>query len=1215
MTTLKINKKLLENSKDANSNSNTIIASEKKYSEFYESIEWTDDNKKQKNFNAYPILLSWSYKFFNKKINNYDYSYKFLGFNDWNAAAKFVKSRRCIYEDFLVCKGFLDMEWYVLIGEYEMNKDKYDADAISRAKIMIIYIRRAMHKLLSDNGFDDKNFDIMVAKSHGIVKNGTQYKFSFHFVVNSKYRFKNSRDAIQLPNIIHAISENPEITKYIDLSVYKKSPTAKQKFRCLYSPKTEDDNRILEPLDEDCNVIPEQNINIFDYLVGYNEGNDLKYFSSLPEQNIDNTTKKTKTKNSRKNKSSNNQPTISAGNSADKSTKKASNNDTVNDTVNDADDDTDTKLMDGIVDEAPDDVLEDTVDNNATDKSQNEMIENNHNRNDQKLSRREVNRRNEQIKNRRLVLDKLRTIIPSAYIESVTIDKESKITFYRYNYLHKEDGCVHKNKTHERNGGYAYIKDQSAVYAGCYSSKCEGHGAINIGNILEESYWTKHKDHITIDSSYIRHNATVKKEIKSFVESSNRQIFPVISKTATGKTKMSAYLLEKYIKHKKNPRILLISTRRTYADDVENNVFNLMNFSNYMKINDNEMKYHDRLIISLESLHKLFDQTVSELSEPVSSICTYDMIILDEIETIMTQLFSKTIERKLGTFNLLQMLLDAADKIVALDADLDNRSMCLLNSLGINHRPIYNIYKKPPRKYKMVNDYLKYMDAIINDVKNGKNVCVVSLSQNVGLDIRKRLHKLFPDIVDQIVCIHKDADKNLLGTLKNVNVEWKKFRVLIYTPIIGCGINFEIKKHFSQVYSYLVGNVESPRILLQMIDRIRHPQITDVTIMMSPKPSKRTNAQLYSFEYASKYCNASDLEIDKSNPSTIVVFDKNGRKTIVKKYVLNTWNQLRAYYLQEFRLNNTNGNMLTALKSLIDIRGDIFEMSLSKVVTKVDIKKNVDRVIEAPLINKEERKTIIDNNNFSEEDHYKLEKWKLRRELNFKEDVDNDKLNESIRTYTESEDIIKRIIAYYAQEFKNNSNKNNKFKPPKFEEEINDETTTQNVLFNLFKKIITLLNFNLNFENVNDEIKYDKEQFENIIGNMTMSREEIKSVCSRGKTSKILENSNQIEEKLFDEKYVMIKIILSRFGIIVEKKHEKLREGKRVHSLVNGYKFSYNKCVYDIVRCKLHYKKNKYERKFIQFLNKFDTYKNCLENDPARQLANSPNLFINFKQK
>src|SRR5947208_6397250 len=108
-----------------------------------------------------------------------------------------------ICENVLVSKPYINYEYKVKINEYIKNKTNYENDSLVRLKSMHQYITDAMNVLLTDNGFVDKSFDIVIAKSHGETNNGKYYTFFYRFIVNGPFRFKNTYDAKQLVDIIN----------------------------------------------------------------------------------------------------------------------------------------------------------------------------------------------------------------------------------------------------------------------------------------------------------------------------------------------------------------------------------------------------------------------------------------------------------------------------------------------------------------------------------------------------------------------------------------------------------------------------------------------------------------------------------------------------------------------------------------------------------------------------------------------------------------------------------------------------------------------------------------------------------------------------------------------------------------------------------------------------------------------------------------------------
>ena len=166
-----------------------------------------------------------------------------------------------------------------------------------------------------------------------------------------------------------------------------------------------------------------------------------------------------------------------------------------------------------------------------------------------------------------------------------------------------------------------------------------------------------------------------------------------------------------------------------------------------------------------------------------------------------------------------------------------------------------------------------------------------------------------------------------------------------------------------------------------------------------------------------------------------------------------------------------------------------------------------------------------------------------------------------------------------------------------------NEDDEHDKLFDVFKKIINGLQFNLQFDavGIDKSVHYEKEQFDDMLKNIDITDDDVKASKTRGKVTK-------------DDKYDVIQMVLSRFGIKLTAKQKTVDDGKKYGKrkkikLTIGYDFHYVNDVYEIVFCKVYFKKNKYENKFIQFLNNFDTYKNCLDMDPLKHVSCLPYLF------
>lgn len=223
------------------------------------------------------------------------------------------------------------------------------------------------------------------------------------------------------------------------------------------------------------------------------------------------------------------------------------------------------------------------------------------------------------------LLNMLKEHIKSSYFISSGSDEESGNTFYTFDYNHNEK-CIN-GKCHDRINGYVYISDMN-IYAGCYSDKCKNQKK-KIGTLNDVENWNL-PNVVHFNTDFIPKDEEIMDQLKEFVNG-DQQILALKSIMGSGKTQSVKSIVNDYFeKHNSNKRVLAFSLRQSYAKDVTNNAYKELNFMNYLKAKKTELKDHNRLIISLESLHKLFAKDIK----------MYDVIILDECELLLIHFFS-----------------------------------------------------------------------------------------------------------------------------------------------------------------------------------------------------------------------------------------------------------------------------------------------------------------------------------------------------------------------------------------------------------------------------------------------------------------------------------------------------------------------------------------------------------------------------------------------
>jgi hypothetical protein len=255
---------------------------------------------------------------------------------------------------------------------------------------------------------------------------------------------------------------------------------------------------------------------------------------------------------------------------------------------------------------------------------------------------------------------------------------------------------------------------------------------------------------------------------------------------------------------------LYLSHRQTFTQNVDGSFGNL-GFYNYMN-GVNDIGNKDKLIIQIDSLKHLI-------------LCKefkyYDIIILDECESLLNHLSSITIgENRTFICSLLNVLIKKAKIVLALDADLDERSFYFLKEIREKPQILINEYKSTIKRFMLTNNYNIRKFQINEDIKNGKNIVIICLSKTVLDDLYEYIIKNNKKC--RIIRYSSMTDDSQKDKLKDVNTYWKEFQVVMYTPTIEAGLDFNQKNYFYRMYCFLCNGSCSPRSFLQMVGRIRN---------------------------------------------------------------------------------------------------------------------------------------------------------------------------------------------------------------------------------------------------------------------------------------------------------------------------------------------------------------------------------------------------------
>jgi hypothetical protein len=183
-------------------------------------------------------------------------------------------------------------------------------------------------------------------------------------------------------------------------------------------------------------------------------------------------------------------------------------------------------------------------------------------------------------------------------------------------------------------------------------------------------------------------------------------------------------------------------------------------------------------------------------------------------------------------------ILKKCGKVVALDGDFGNRSYDSLKTVNREQDfvVIRNAYVPAVRDWQFTADVDGFAD-----LENKQRVFLCCMSSERAL----RLKEKFSD--HKVLLHYSKSDDALKTQLKNVNDLWTEYEMVIITPTVKAGVDFNVKEHFDKLYVVLSLGSTSQRGLLQMCNRVRNLRSKEVKLLLNGL-NYRTSAYLYSYD-------------------------------------------------------------------------------------------------------------------------------------------------------------------------------------------------------------------------------------------------------------------------------------------------------------------------------------------------------------------------------
>ena len=298
----------------------------------------------------------------------------------------------------------------------------------------------------------------------------------------------------------------------------------------------------------------------------------------------------------------------------------------------------------------------------------------------------------------------------------------------------------------------------------------------------------------------------------------DKRLLCVQSEKGTGKT---SNLLESLFKTNygldlinDSTSILFLSSRVTFGIKLYGDLKEY-GFELYSQVNEHYIS-SKRIICQIDSLMRLDTEN-------------FDIVIIDECESLARYItsthFTKNPKANL-VISCFEYMVANSKHTYILDADLSDRCLNYYSKvIDCNNDDIYIIQNdfKAYSEYKLLCcQYSSWVRQILLKLEDNKKLAIAMASNSKAKDLAVYIREKFSS--KTVLLINREmSETDKRNLLQNVNSNWNKYDVVIYTPSVCMGVSFDIESYFDYIFAYGCHESLGSQEWCQMIHRVRSP--------------------------------------------------------------------------------------------------------------------------------------------------------------------------------------------------------------------------------------------------------------------------------------------------------------------------------------------------------------------------------------------------------
>lgn len=462
----------------------------------------------------------------------------------------------------------------------------------------------------------------------------------------------------------------------------------------------------------------------------------------------------------------------------------------------------------------------------------------------------------------------------------------------------------------------AWISDSGDVLAKCFSDKCNA-ATHTLGRLREDS--TEWRDNaVTVNMQFFNRDRSIIQThlSRDDMADSNIVFNVIVNNWLLGKPKGLGLrgplgggktdLMEKVLQEPcfAGQTVLMISYRQSLAY----NLAERLGFTNYLECDNlSDRSKYPWIVCQLDS--------IGDLAKMDRLVPLFDNIFMDEIMSLLNHLSATTLKSESYIMKKLEKMLTSCrcKRVLTADGLWEQEAYDFLKAVGIDHQLVINEYKAPQRTFVFTDDYVAWKKQIIEDVKAGYNVAVVSMATEVVYDVAEELRELLPE--EEIIIHTSKADDELKKKLRIANDFWVTRAVMI-SPTVEAGVD-KSDRHFHKMHVCACMQSTTAMGLYQMTGRFR--QLEDLTINCCARPGIRLTPP-FAPKVTFQECLDHLMYVDQTvtvQADKEVVRTSSGDEIIVPKIspLLIVWAH------NEARRQNSNNRFFPEFKEIVESQG------------------------------------------------------------------------------------------------------------------------------------------------------------------------------------------------------------------------------------------------------------------------------------------------------